>query len=281
MDTKRLLEKENSFRTETKLIENLKLKQSNFSRENCLKKHSITSCMRAKMIDWLLEVAVAYDCQPSVVFLSITYMDRFFKNFYTKLKAKKLHMTGMVALFLASKYQSVFPLPIKALVEKIAHNKYLPVEFLNFERVFLKVLNFKLNTPTVFTFLDIFSTQFLVPKCVHQTALVVSLISEFFYENLDLLPSSVATAALIIAATSTNQFALATLIVSSVKVPPSNEVIEKVRSKVYSFPQNYPNLKHLEQAYEVSFALKKPGPLFRFVNKSLRTEQNHLLKNPF
>lgn len=45
-----------------------------------LEKHEINIKMRAKMIDWLLEISAAYKCKTETLFLSIFLMDEYFSQ---------------------------------------------------------------------------------------------------------------------------------------------------------------------------------------------------------
>ena len=51
-------------------------------------------------------------------------MDRYFKNCQKALVATDLHLTGIAAMFLASKYEEVMPLALKTVQAKIGHGKF-------------------------------------------------------------------------------------------------------------------------------------------------------------
>ena len=50
-----------------------------------LLRHSITSHLRAKMIDWMIEVLSSYKMSEECFFRSVQYMDTFFKKTNKKL----------------------------------------------------------------------------------------------------------------------------------------------------------------------------------------------------
>jgi len=51
-------------------------------------------------------------------------MDRFFKHSEAGLNGSDLHLTGIVTMFIASKYEDVIPLLMKTVVNKIGHGKF-------------------------------------------------------------------------------------------------------------------------------------------------------------
>lgn len=90
---------------------------------NCLEKTTISHAYRAKMIDWMVEVLSAFKCGENTFFMTVSLMDRFFKA-SPGLESRKLHLVGISCMFIASKYEDIYPLMMKTMVNKIAHNKY-------------------------------------------------------------------------------------------------------------------------------------------------------------
>ena len=46
----------------------------------CLEKHNITPTLRARMVDWMIEVLTNFKCDDQTFFLSVSLLDRFLKN---------------------------------------------------------------------------------------------------------------------------------------------------------------------------------------------------------
>lgn len=86
--------------------------------------HEIGEDYRAKMIDWMVEVLQAYHMSEQSFFIAVNILDRFFKNMQKSLPSSELHLTGMVAMFISSKYEDMSPLLMKTVVNKIGHGKY-------------------------------------------------------------------------------------------------------------------------------------------------------------
>lgn len=69
-------------------------------------------------------------------------------------------------MFVASKYEDIYPLKMKMVYEKIAHKK-LPIEKIKgLEMEILKSINYKIAAPTSLDFLKVYLKQVLnIGKC--------------------------------------------------------------------------------------------------------------------
>mmetsp|Transcript_5972 Transcript_5972/g.7234 ORF Transcript_5972/g.7234 Transcript_5972/m.7234 type:complete len:120 (+) Transcript_5972:282-641(+) len=100
-----------------------------FLTSNCLMKHKITPALRARMIDWMIEVLTNFKCDDQTFFLAVSLLDRYFKNKSETREISDLHIIGVTTMFIASKYEDIYPLKMKMVHEKIAHKK-LPIELI-------------------------------------------------------------------------------------------------------------------------------------------------------
>jgi hypothetical protein len=76
------------------------------------------------MIDWMLEVLTTFKNSDQTYFLAVNLMDRYFKIKKTPQPAGELHLTGIISMFIASKYEDIVPLMMKTVINKIGHNKF-------------------------------------------------------------------------------------------------------------------------------------------------------------
>mmetsp|Transcript_31345 Transcript_31345/g.5647 ORF Transcript_31345/g.5647 Transcript_31345/m.5647 type:complete len:84 (-) Transcript_31345:212-463(-) len=79
----------------------------------CLANHNITEELRAKMIDWMVEVLKACDCSDSTFFLSVKLMELYFSKETIPIQINDIHLIGVVCMFIASKYHDIQPLRMK------------------------------------------------------------------------------------------------------------------------------------------------------------------------
>jgi hypothetical protein len=90
----------------------------------CLNKHpEMNGGLRARMVDWMIEVLTNFKCDDLTFFLAVSVMDRYFKGCPKTLQVGDLHVIGVTSMFLASKYEDIYPLKMKTVFEKIGHSK--------------------------------------------------------------------------------------------------------------------------------------------------------------
>ena len=136
--------------------------------ENFLNNHKITERMRTRMADWMIEVLSNYHCDEATYFESINIMDRYFKECEIRnqiLQPSELHLIGVTAMFIASKYQDIYPLRLKIVQDKIAHNKLSCQEIKDKEDEITRYLNYNIGLPTMWDFINIFIEEIFYINC--------------------------------------------------------------------------------------------------------------------
>ena len=79
------------------------------------------------MVDWMIEVLTNFKCEDQTFFLAISLLDRYLKNKRECQEIADLHIMGVTTMFIASKYEDIYPLKMKMIFEKIAHKK-IPIK---------------------------------------------------------------------------------------------------------------------------------------------------------
>ena len=91
----------------------------------------------------------------------MSLLDRYFKLKAEEREISDLHIIGVTAMFIASKYEDIYPLKMKMVFEKIAHKK-LPVERIKqLEMDILKTIKYRIPAPTSLDFLKYYLKQVL------------------------------------------------------------------------------------------------------------------------
>ena len=121
----------------------------------------MSASLRARMVDWMIEVLTNFKCDDLTYFLAVSLMDRYFKNCGKTLQVSDLHIIGVTSMFLASKYEDIYPLKMKTVFEKIGHSKIEIGTIKKLELDIMKVIDYKIHVPTVLDFLKVYLLEVL------------------------------------------------------------------------------------------------------------------------
>jgi G2/mitotic-specific cyclin-B, other len=110
--------------------------------------------MRRILVDWLVEVHQKFCCSAETLFLSVNIMDRYL-NIKVGVPRAEFQLVGVVALFIASKYEDMHPPEVKDLIYATART-YTAQQILDAELDILSHINFQLTVATGYPFLQRF-----------------------------------------------------------------------------------------------------------------------------
>ena len=105
------------------------------------------------MVDWMIEVLCSYKCKNQSFFLAVHYMDRYFKDTKKVFEPTDLHQIGVSAMFMACKYEEIYPFKLSLVHEKIAHKKISKERIRAQERDIMRTLNHDMSTSTSYEFM--------------------------------------------------------------------------------------------------------------------------------
>jgi cyclin A len=137
------------------IIEKLMAQQRMFMASPDLMKRQphITDHVRAMLIDWIVEIAEEYSFLESSLFLAVSLLDRLLSRF--EVRANKLQLVGVTCLMIAVKNLESADLDVHDFV-RLSDNLFTKREIVHMEARILELLDFKINAPTVHTFLQYF-----------------------------------------------------------------------------------------------------------------------------
>ncbi|XP_035911279.1 G2/mitotic-specific cyclin-B-like [Anopheles stephensi] len=166
-------------------------------RENFLEGHKeISHKMRTILIDWINEVHHQFKLDIDTYHMTVSLIDRYLQKVKTVPK-KKLQLVGVTAMFIASKYEELFPPEIHDFVF-ITDDTYQKHQILEMEKEMVRALDFNLGKPLPTHFLRRFSKAAKASDVNHVLAKYLIELASVDYSTAHYKPSEIAAAALYI-----------------------------------------------------------------------------------
>jgi len=252
-------------------MESLKMKDKESSPAYCLKNHKIPVNLRAKMIDWMIEVLGSYKSSEQTFFIAVSLMDLFLQKTNTVHDVTDLHLVGVTCMFMASKYEEIYPLRLKVVYEKIAHKKLHPEHLKRKEMEIFSTLNYKMTnvTPYEFVMNAIFQLNLketMTPKLYEYLLKVCTYLAKASLHDYELASqqtySELAAAILFVAFKIVEQldksFSLSQMLNKITSILQVEEDIvydcaTRVLSVAKNFDKLYPNLENLKKFHSFNF----------------------------
>ncbi|EGR31142.1 n-terminal domain protein [Ichthyophthirius multifiliis] len=182
-----------------------KQQESKYVPKNCLFKHNIPQLLRAKMLDWLIEVVKAYKFSEETYFMTVRLLDLYLEKTKKIKEISDIHLVGVTCFFIASKYEEIYPITLKVIDEKISHKKISEQQIKNMEADILITLNFNLfgtspyeismQTLTFLNYQDRLSNQEF--QYVHKICSYLSKMILYDYENIKMASYSTIAASVL------------------------------------------------------------------------------------
>jgi cyclin B len=116
----------------------------------------INERMRSILVDWLVEVHLKFKLVPQTLYLTVNLIDRYLER--KEVPRSKLQLVGVTSLFIASKYEEIYPAPLREHVF-ICDHAYTSNEILGMEHEIPETLKYQVTVPTAHTFLVRFLKQ--------------------------------------------------------------------------------------------------------------------------
>jgi len=172
------------------LEERLFLPRSNYMDQQT----DINAKMRAILIDWLIEVAMKYKLRPETLFLTVNIIDRYLSH--AVVMRKKLQLLGVVAMFIAAKFEEINPPKVTDFVY-ITDNTYSKEDIFQWECQVLATLDFRIVVPTPAHFLDELLLANKCEDCHAELAKYILELALLDYRLICYTPSHLVAAALL------------------------------------------------------------------------------------
>ncbi|OIW08097.1 hypothetical protein TanjilG_06640 [Lupinus angustifolius] len=145
---------------------------------------------------WVTEVHFKFDLMPETLYLTVTLVDQYLSQ--VTINKSDMQLVGLTALLLASKYEDFWHPRVKDLIS-ISAQSYTRDQMLGMEKLILRKLKFRLNTPTPYVFMVRFLKAAQSDKKLEHMAFFLIDLCLVEYEALAFKPSLLCASALYVA----------------------------------------------------------------------------------
>ncbi|XP_047200540.1 G2/mitotic-specific cyclin-B1 isoform X1 [Hippoglossus stenolepis] len=157
-----------------------------------LQGHEVTGNMRAILIDWLVQVSLKFRLLQETMYMTVGIIDRFLQDH--PVPKKQLQLVGVTSMFLASKYEEMYPPEISDFAY-VTDRAYTTLQIRDMEMTILRQLKFQLGRPLPLQFLRRASKIYEVTAEQHTLAKYLLELTMVDYEMAHFPPSLLASAA--------------------------------------------------------------------------------------
>ncbi|XP_038621735.1 G2/mitotic-specific cyclin-B1 [Tachyglossus aculeatus] len=172
------------------------LEEEQSVRPKYLAGQEVTGNMRAILIDWLVQVQMKFRLLQETMYLTVAIIDRFLQD--NGVPKKMLQLVGVTAMFIASKYEEMYPPEIGDFAFVTDHT-YTKHQIRQMEMRILRALDFGLGRPLPLHFLRRASKIGEVDLEQHMLAKYLMELTMVDYEMVHFPPSQIAAAAFCLA----------------------------------------------------------------------------------
>ncbi|KFZ66186.1 G2/mitotic-specific cyclin-B1, partial [Antrostomus carolinensis] len=152
----------------------------------------INGNMRAILIDWLVQVQIKFRLHQETLYMAVAIIDRYLQN--NAVSKRMLQLVGVTAMFIATKYEEVFPPNIGDFAYVTDHT-YTNLQIRKMEMNILQALDFRVGHPLPPHFLRRASKIAEVDFEQHVLAKYLMELSIVDYDMVHFPPSKTAAAA--------------------------------------------------------------------------------------
>ncbi|NWX47861.1 CCNB1 protein, partial [Steatornis caripensis] len=170
----------------------MELEQNQPVRPKYLTGQAIDGNMRAILVDWLVQVQMKFRLQQETLYMAVAIIDRFLQD--NAVSKMTLQLVGITAMFIASKYEEIFPPDIGELAD-ITDKTCTKIQICQMEITILRALDFSVGRPLPPHFLrraskiaEVDSKQYVLAKYLMELCIID-------YDMVHFPPSKIAAAA--------------------------------------------------------------------------------------
>ena len=145
-----------------KLFKNLIEREEKHHVPKPLHNHNIKNDLRARMVDWMVEVISIFGKSQETYFLWVYILDNFLAKTTDIGEGTDVHLLGLASMLVASKYSDLDPLCLQEICGKIGHNAFGPKKIQKKELEIVKWFSYDVEIITPLHFVSMM--MFLLKK---------------------------------------------------------------------------------------------------------------------
>ena len=161
--------------------------------------NEVKDTSRAFLVEWIIDVHRKFRLVPETLYVTVFLIDRFLS--LKQIKKNQLHILGVTALLISTKYEEIYPPELKDLLS-VSENKFTRTEVLQMERDMLITMQFDVTAPSAYRFLERYRRLSSIAFADDRVFFLAQYLQEISLLDASLLnynPSEIAAAALILA----------------------------------------------------------------------------------
>lgn len=126
----------------------MKTSENELINTSLLSRHNLSSGIRTKMVDWMLEVFNIFEFSNESFFSSVYILDSYIAKTSKVLENKDIHLLGMVCMLMSTKFDETHHIKTEFLYENIGHKNFSKESIKEKEREVIETLKCKVYTKT-------------------------------------------------------------------------------------------------------------------------------------
>ena len=161
--------------------------------------NEVKDTSRAFLVEWIIDVHRKFRLVPETLYVTVFLIDRFLS--LKQIKKNQLHILGVTALLISTKYEEIYPPELKDLLS-VSENKFTRTEVLQMERDMLITMQFDVTAPSAYRFLERYRRLSPIAFADERVFFLAQYLQEISLLDASLLnynPSEIAASALILA----------------------------------------------------------------------------------
>ena len=128
---------------------------------NFLSSHQIKKDVHTKMIDWMIEVLTVYESTDETFFLAVKVFNFFLSKSTEVVKTEDIHLLGITSMFIASKFEDMYPISLKHFSDSISHKLFKRATIVKQEKKIINTIGYEsVVTVSIYDFLKTFFSDF-------------------------------------------------------------------------------------------------------------------------